>query len=303
MGRMIFSRLLQGVVVVIGVTLIVFLTSFMTGDPASLMLGEMATDEQKEAFTKAYRLDRPVMVQYGEFLSNALRGDFGTSLHYKASNLKLVMDRLPSTLKLASISMLGALLFSIPLGIYSAINHNTWKDTGIMACGLIGQSIPNFWLALLLMMYFGVDLGWLPVSGMNTWTSYIMPSVTLMMWPLAQNIRMVRSSLLEVLGEEYIKLARAKGLHERVVVWKHALKNAVRPVLTQVGLQSGAFLGGAVITETIFAWPGIGRLAVQAIQVHDFPLLRTVTALIALGFVAINLTVDILYALIDPRVR
>ncbi|HHT71853.1 MAG TPA: ABC transporter permease [Firmicutes bacterium] len=303
MAQMIASRLIQGIVVIIGVTLIVFLTSYMTGDPASLMLGEFATDTQIQAFTEAYGLDRPVMVQYWEFLTNAVRGDFGNSLHYKTSNLELVKERLPSTLKLAGISMLGALVFSIPLGIYSARHHNTWKDTAIMACGVAGQSIPNFWLALLMIMHFGVELGWLPVSGMNTWKSYVMPSVTLMMWPLAQNIRMMRSSMLEVLDEEYTKLARAKGLHERVVIWKHALKNAIRPVLTQVGLQLGSFLGGAVITETIFAWPGIGRLAVQAIQVHDFPLLRTVAAMVALGFVVINLTVDVLYAVIDPRVR
>lgn len=296
-------RLLQGVVVVIGVTLIAFLATFLTGDPAALMLGEGATTEEIAAFRSEMGFDRPLLVQYGEFLSNALQGNFGNSLYYKRPNVDMVMERLPNTLKLAAAALLLSLVAAIPLGVLAAKYHNTWGDTLIMLFGLIGQATPSFWLGLMMMMFLAVQLHVLPVSGMGSWKHYIMPVISLATFPLAQNLRMMRSSMLEVLGDDYIKTARSKGLTDIVVYCKHALKNSLKPVVTQVGLQMGSFLGGAVVIETIFAWPGIGRLAVQAIQFKDFPLLQTVVAFLGIGFVAVNFIVDLVYAVIDPRVR
>jgi len=297
------SRLIQGVIVVIGITLITFLATFLTGDPAALMLGEGASTEEIAEFRSTMGFDRPLYVQYGEFLSKAVRGDFGQSLYYKRSNIELVMERLPNTVKLAAIALVFSLVAAIPLGILAARLHNTWGDTLIMLFGLIGQAMPSFWFGLMMMLLFSVRLRVLPVSGMGTWKNYVMPAIALSTFPLAQNLRMMRSSMLEVLGDDYIKTARSKGLSEVRVYCKHALKNSLKPVITQVGLQMGTFLGGAVVIETIFAWPGIGRLAVQAIQFKDFPLLQTVVAFLGIAFVLVNFLVDIVYSLIDPRVR
>lgn len=298
-------RLLQGIVVVIGVTLIAFLATFLTGDPAALMMGEGATVEEIAAFRTEMGFDRPLMVQYGEFLGKAVRGDFGNSLYYKRANMDLVLERLPNTLKLAVVALITSLVLAIPLGVLAAKYHNSWGDTLVMLFGLVGQAMPSFWLGLMMMMLFAVRLRVLPVSGMGdgSWKYYVMPVIALGTFPLAQNLRMMRSSMLEVLGDDYIKTARSKGLTELIVYCKHALKNSLKPVITQVGLQMGSFLGGAVVIETIFAWPGIGRLAVQAIQYKDFPLLQTVVAFLGMGFVLVNFVVDLLYVVIDPRVR
>lgn len=295
-------RLLQGIVVVIGVTLIAFLATFLTGDPAALMLGEGATAEEIAEFRTQMGFDRPLLVQYGEFLGDALHGDFGDSLYYKKPNVDLVMERLPNTVSLAAISLVVSLVLAVPLGVLAAKYHNSWADTSVMVLGLAGQAMPAFWLGLM-MMLFSVKLGVLPVSGMGSWKHYILPVISLSTFPLAQNLRMMRSSMLEVLGDDYIKTARSKGLTNLSVYCKHALKNSLKPVITQVGLQMGSFLGGAVVIETVFAWPGIGRLAVQAIQFKDFPLLQTVVAFLGFGFVIVNFIVDLIYAVIDPRVR
>ncbi len=296
-------RLLQGIVVVIGVTLIAFLATFLTGDPAALMLGEGATAEEIAEFRTQMGFDRPLLVQYGEFLGDALHGDFGDSLYYKKPNVDLVMERLPNTVSLAAISLVVSLVLAVPLGVLAAKYHNSWADTSVMVLGLAGQAMPAFWLGLMMMMLFSVKLGVLPVSGMGSWKHYILPVISLSTFPLAQNLRMMRSSMLEVLGDDYIKTARSKGLTNLSVYCKHALKNSLKPVITQVGLQMGSFLGGAVVIETVFAWPGIGRLAVQAIQFKDFPLLQTVVAFLGFGFVIVNFIVDLIYAVIDPRVR
>ncbi len=301
--KKLLSRLLQAVVVVIGVTLITFLATFLTGDPAALMLGEGASTEEIAAFRAEMGFDRPLLVQYGEFLSKALHGDFGQSLYYKRPNIDLVLERLPNTVQLAAIALGLSLILAIPLGVLAAKLHNTWGDTIIMLFGLIGQAMPSFWFGLMMMLLFAVNLHWLPPSGMGTWKHFVMPVIALATFPLAQDLRMMRSSMLEVLDDDYIKTARSKGLTDLNVYCKHALKNSLKPVVTQVGLQMGSFLGGAVVIETIFAWPGIGRLAVQAIQFKDFPLLQTVVAFLGLAFVAVNFLVDMVYAMIDPRVR
>lgn len=287
----------------IGATLIVFLASYLTGDPAALMMGDTATPEQIEEFRALRGLDRPWYILYAEFLVDLVQGDLGTSIYYNQPNASLILQRLPATLKLAAAALGLALVLAIPLGVLAALKRGTWIDTVVTSLAVAGQSMPNFWLAIMMIFYFGVSKGWLPVSGSEGLECLIMPCITLMMLPLAQNMRMMRSAMLEVLGDEYIKLARSKGLRDMVVTWKHTLKNAIRPVITQVGLQMGSFLGGAVITETIFSWPGIGRLSVTAITMHDFPLLQAIAAMIALIFVVINLSVDLVYALLDPRVR
>lgn len=301
--KILTSRLIQGVVVLFGVTLLVFLASFLTGDPAALMLGEGASLEEIEAFRAEMGFDRPILVQYFDFFSRAIHGDFGKSLYFRQSNVELVLSRVPATVKLSAISLALSLILAIPLGVLAAKNRNTWKDTAIMVGGLVGQATPGFWLGLMLIMVFGVMLKWVPISGMGTWKNYILPVISLTTFPLAQNLRMMRSSMLEVLGEDYIKTARAKGLKQYVILYKHALKNGLKPVITQVGIQLGSFLGGAVVVETIFAWPGIGRLAVQAIMVKDFTLLQTVVTFLAIGFVIVNLIVDLMYSVVDPRVR
>lgn len=267
------------------------------------MLGEGATAEEIAEFRTQMGFDRPLLVQYGEFLGDALHGDFGDSLYYKKPNVDLVMERLPNTVSLAAISLVVSLVLAVPLGVLAAKYHNSWADTSVMVLGLAGQAMPAFWLGLMMMMLFSVKLGVLPVSGMGSWKHYILPVISLSTFPLAQNLRMMRSSMLEVLGDDYIKTARSKGLTNLSVYCKHALKNSLKPVITQVGLQMGSFLGGAVVIETVFAWPGIGRLAVQAIQFKDFPLLQTVVAFLGFGFVIVNFIVDLIYAVIDPRVR
>ncbi|HEY3247513.1 MAG TPA: ABC transporter permease [bacterium] len=303
MGRIIASRLIQGVIVIIGITFLVFFATFLTGDPASLMLGEGATKAQVDALRQLMGFDRPLLVQYASFLGRAVRGDFGTSLYFHKANLDLVLERLPATIQLATLALLLALSLAIPLGILAAVGRQTWLDAFAMVLALIGQATPNFWLGIMLILVFAVDLHWFPASGRGGLAHLVLPTITLATFPLALNARMVRSTMLEVLGEDYVRTARAKGLTERLVLYKHALRNALNPVITVVGLQVGAFMGGSVIVETVFAWPGLGRLAVQAILVKDFPLVQTAVTFLALVLLAVNLIVDILYFVIDPRVR
>ena len=224
-----------------------------------------------ESYREFHGLNDPIIVQYGRFVMGILRGDFGTSLYYSQDCLSLIADKLVNTIQLASISLVLSLLLAIPLGILSATRRNTWVDTSISFFSLFGQSAPNFWLALMLMLVFSVNNRWLPVSGMGSWKNFVLPCVTLMMWPLAQNTRMMRSSMIDALESDYITTARAKGLRQGSVILKHSLKNALKPTITMVGLQIGSFLGGSVVVENVFSWDGVGRLAVKAIQVRDFP--------------------------------
>jgi peptide/nickel transport system permease protein len=304
MSKMIAARLFQGVVVIVAVTFLIFLATFLTGDPAGLMLGENATQEQIEAFRQRMGFDRPLLVQYAAFLGRAVRGDFGTSLHFGEPNLALVVGRLPATIQLGGLALLLGLSLAIPLGIVAAVKRNSWLDAVALILGLLGQAIPAFWLGIMLILIFAVDLHWFPAAGRGGGLAhYILPTITLAAFPLALNVRMVRSSMLEVLGEEYVRTARSKGLRERTILYKHSLKNALNPVITLVGLQVGAFMSGSVVVETVFAWPGLGRLTVQAILTKDFPLVQTAVCFLALVFVVVNLVVDVLYFVIDPRVR
>jgi peptide/nickel transport system permease protein len=301
--RVILFRLGQGVLVIIGVTLIVFLATFLTGDPAALMLGEGATVEQVEAFRHQMGFDRPLAVQYLSFLTRAARGDFGMSLHYRQPNVRLVLERLPATLELSALGLLIGFIFAVPAGILAAVKRNTWFDTLIMGFSLLGQATPVFWLGIMLILVFAVGLGWFPASGRGGFAHLVLPALNLSVFPLAYTVRLLRSTMVEVLGEDYVKTARAKGLKEFVVVNKHALRNALSPVVTMVGIQIATFMGGAIIIETIFAWPGVGRLVIQAILTKDFPLVQTTVAFWAFVFVVVNLLVDIAYHILDPRVK
>lgn len=303
MSNLIFSRLVQGIIVIIGITFIVFMAMFLTGDPAALMLGEGASQAQIAEFRHRMGFDRPLLVQYGSFLARAAVGDFGMSLHFNQPNLQLVLERLPATIQLASISLLIGTTLAIPLGVMAAVHRNSWLDTLLMGVALVGQATPGFWLGIMLILVFAVNLGWFPASGRGTIAHLVLPALTLAVFPLASNVRLMRSSTLEVLHQDFVKTARAKGLKENIVLFKHVLRNALSPVLTMVGIQIGSFMGGAVITETIYSWPGVGRLVVQAIMTKDFPLVQTVVAFLALVFVAVNLLIDIAYTLVDPRVR
>lgn len=303
MLKMLARRAVQAVFVVILVTLFVFLTTFLTGDPAGLMLGEGATQSQIEEFRTRMGFDRPLLVQYGSFLTRAVRGDFGVSLYFQESNVQLVAQRLPATLQLAALALGLGTLLAIPAGIVAAWRRNTWLDSLIMNVALVGQAAPVFWLGSLAIMVFSVMLGWFPASGRGTAAHLVLPTLTLAMFPLAYNVRLIRSSTLEVLNLDFIRTARAKGVAPRVVLFKHALRNAVGPSLTVIGIQLGTFVGGSVITETVFSWPGVGRLAIQAIVTKDFPLLQTIVAFLAIGFVLVNALVDIAQGAVDPRVR
>jgi ABC-type dipeptide/oligopeptide/nickel transport system permease component len=303
MGAYLVRRLLQTVFVLFGVSLLSFGTLFLSGDPTMLMVSESWNTQQIEEFRHRMGFDRPWYVQYGDFVSRAVRGDFGTSLRQQQPTFTLIGQRLPATLQLAASAMAIALLVGLPLGVLAAIRRGSVWDNLLMLFGLLGQSLPVFWLGLLLIMIFAVGLGWFPVAGADTPQHLFLPAITLGLFSTAYIARMARSSMLEVLGRDYVRTARAKGLEPRSVVVRHALRNALIPLVTVIGLQFGALLGGAVITETIFAWPGVGRLTIQAIQTKDLPLVQACVVLLASIFVLVNLAVDLLYTYLDPRIR
>lgn len=309
MFRYIIRRLLQSVVVVLGVSLLVFVILYQTGDPVILMASPDATQEQIDQLRENLGFNRPWYIQYLDFIKDAAQGDFGTSLRQGQPVFDLIIERLPATLRLAVSAFALSVILSIPVGILSATKRNSIWDNMAMGFALLGQSLPVFFLGVMLIYIFAGRLGWLPSFGQgdgslgSTLQHLVLPAVTLGTFSLARNARLVRSTLLEVLGLDYIKTARAKGLSEGIVVYRHALKNALIPVVTIFGLEFGTLLGGAIITETVFAWPGVGRMIILAIQQRDFPLVVGSVMILAMMFVVLNLIVDILYGVIDPRVR
>lgn len=262
-----------------------------------------ATREQLDAFRHRMGFDQPVHIQYLRWLGRAIRGDFGTSLRYSKPVFPLILERMPATLELAVAAQIFALTLAFPLGVVAAVRRNSIYDGLTMVGALLGQSMPGFWLGLMLMLIFGVVLRLLPISGRAGPKHLILPAITLGTFFLARDTRLMRSSMLEVLGQDYITTARSKGLAERAVLWKHALKNALIPLVTMVGMDFGALLAGTVVTETVFAWPGVGRLIFMAINQRDFPLIQAAVFLIALIFVTTNLLVDLSYTYLDPRIR
>jgi peptide/nickel transport system permease protein len=287
-----------------GVSTLVFLIIHVTpGDPVDLILGETAEPADKASMRAALGLDQPLPVQYGRFLWNLVRGDLGRSLHTNRRVLETILDRLPATAELAVASLLLALALALPLGILAAIRQRSWLDLTAMCFALLGVSIPHFWLGPILIIVFSVALDWLPVSGHGDLAHLILPTVTLGTALASILARMTRASMLEVLRMDYIAVARAKGLHERRVLARHALKNALIPLITLLGLQLGGLLSGAIITETIFAWPGIGRLTVEAIQRRDYPLVQGCVLVIAAVYVCVNFLTDLAYTWADPRIQ
>ena len=303
MWRYIARRLLQTVIVLGGVSFIAFGVMFLAGDPASAMVGEDWTREQIAEFRHVMGFDQPWYVQYGRFLSRALHGDLGVSLRQRQPNLTLIFERMPATLELAAAAMLLSIVVAIPAGVISATRRHSYLDNLASLGAILGQSMPAFWLGIMLILIVGVHLRWTPVAGRGGLDHLILPALTLAAYPIARNARMMRSSILEVLGLAYITTARAKGLREFIVITRHAMRNALIPVVTLIGLEFGALLGGAVITESIFAWPGVGRLTVQAIYGRDIPLVQAAVIVLAGIFVLINLLVDLFYVVLDPRIR
>ncbi|MFS8542337.1 MAG: ABC transporter permease [Limnochordales bacterium] len=303
MAAYVARRLFHSIYVVLGVATITFFLVRLTGDPVTLMLPLDATPEDAARLRAALGLDKPLLVQFFTFLVSLARGDLGTSLRYGLPNLELVLERLPATLELSFAALAFALLLAFPVGILSAVRPGSLIDHLGTVLALVGQAMPVFWLGLMLILNFSVRLQWLPSFGRGTFAHLIMPSIALGMYSAALITRLLRSGMLETLGLDFIRTAWAKGLNTPSVVLKHALRNAVIPVLTVIGLQTGGLLGGAIVTETVFAWPGMGQLVVQAIAHRDFPLVQAALIIIALMFVLVNLVVDVLYAVVDPRIR
>jgi len=296
-------RLQLSIVVILGVSIVVFLISRISGDPAQLMLSMYATQEDIAAFRQIMGLDDPLLVQYWNFLSHALQGDFGNSYMHHLPVSYLIMTHLPATLKLAVVSMTISVIIGIPAGIIIAINKGSYIERIGMLLALFGQSAPVFWLGLMLILVFSVRLQWLPAGSSGTWKHIVLPAIALASWSITMITRVTYSSMVDVLQKNYITVAHAKGLHRRMVIVRHALKNALIPVITLVGLRFGTVLGGAVVTETVFAWPGMGRLAINAVYNRDYPLIQGTVLIVAVGFVLISTVLDIIYRYIDPRVR
>ena len=297
------TRLARALVAVWLVSTVVFVVMRLSGDPVPLLLPPDAPRSEYARVAKELGTDRPLPVQYGVFLGNAVRGDFGRSIHFRQPAAAVVLGYLPATAQLGLTAFALALVIAIPIGVVSAVRRNSLVDQITMAIALVGQSAPTFFVGILLILVLSLKAGWLPTSGRGDWTHLVLPALTLGAFSMASIARLTRSALLEVLRADYVRTARAKGLRERVVVIKHALRNAAIPIVTITGLQFGTLLGGAVVTETVFAWPGIGRLAIQSIYNRDYPVVQCVVFLSALLFIVINLTVELIYGVLDPRIR
>ncbi len=299
----IVRRLILGVFILWAVATIAFGLTFLSGDPATLMIGDHWTADQIANFRQYMGFDRPLAVQYGEYIGRVVQGDFGVSVRQQVPVTQLIMERFPATLQLAGLALLIIVAVAIPVGVLSAVRRNSAADRVAMSGALLAQSVPTFWLGIMLILVFGVMLRWLPVSGSGSPLHLILPAVTLATFSTARIARLVRSSMLDVLGEDYIRTAHAKGLSRRRVHYRHALRNALIPVITLLGIEVGSLLGGALVTETVFAYPGIGRLTIQAIAARDLPLVQGVITFGALVFVLVNLAVDLSYSVLDPRIR
>ncbi|HTX54768.1 MAG TPA: ABC transporter permease [Candidatus Baltobacteraceae bacterium] len=320
MTRYLVRRLWQSVLVLFGISIIIFIILHLTGDPAVLLMPPDATQADIDNFRKLMGFNDPLFIrwppweylnppwrfltdtQYGRFFIGVTHGDFGNSFRHQQPAMSLVMERMPATIELTLAAMAIAISIAVPVGILSAVRRNSVLDHAGMVVALLGQSMPVYWLGIMFILLFAVRLDLLPAFGSGSWQHLVLPATTLGAFSMARIARLTRSSMLEVLGQEYVRTARAKGVSEWRLVLRHALKNAAIPVITIIGLDMGTLLGGAVITETIFAWPGVGRLAVQAISYRDYPLVQSAVFLLASIFVLINFLVDILYTCVDPRV-
>jgi ABC-type dipeptide/oligopeptide/nickel transport system permease component len=303
MRRYIAVRLATAILVIFGVSVVSFLLTFLTGDPAEIMLPPGATAQQIAHFRAEWGFDDPLPAQYWRFLRRAVQGDFGISLRHGQSSLPLIAARLPATLQLTVTAMLLAIVLAVPLGVLAATHRGGKLDVLAMAISLLGQSVPNFWLAIMMILLFAVSWGLLPTSGRGGLAHVVMPAAAIAINLMALLTRLVRTTMIEVLAEDYVRTGRGKGLRELAVVTRHALPNALIPLVTVVGLQFGYILGGAVVIETVFTWPGVGLFTIQAILNRDYPVVQAAVFILATAVVLINLAVDLLYVWIDPRIR
>ncbi len=303
MQRYVLGRVLQAAAALLGVTAVAFLLVSLSGDPAFILLTPDAGASQRAAFRQMYGLDQPLPVQYARYVEHVVQGDFGRSFAFERPAVAVVLERVPATLELTCAAVVLGLAFAVPAGVIAAVRQGTWFDRAVMTVVLIGQSVPTFWLGLLMIRVFAVNLHWLPVSGRGTWAQLVMPAIALALWLAALLARITRSEMLESLAQDYVRTARAKGLSEGGVTMRHALGNALLPIVTLIGLQIGTLLGGAVITETVFAWPGVDTLVFDAILRKDYPVVLAVVELVAAAFIVINMSLDVLYAYLDPRLR
>jgi len=303
MARFIVIRLLQTLVTLIVISMVVFALARASGDPVMLMAPAQASMEDIEALRQYLGLDKSLPEQYWVFLKNVVKGDLGESIHTRRPVATIIGERLPYTIQLSLPAIFIGIFVSLILGVTAAVKRGTWLDTTVKFIAILGQALPSFWLAIVAIQIFAVSLKWLPTSGTGGPDHYILPVLTMSFFMLPIMTRLVRSSMLEVLDSEYVKMARIKGLSEKFVIWKHALRNAIIPLLTAAGITFATIVTGAVIIETVFAWPGIGRLIAEAVVGRDFPVTQAVVLLVAVVVLVVNLIVDILYAYVDPRIR
>ena len=303
MGRFLIGRVLQTLLSMLVVISIVFFLTRLSGNPVDLLLDVNATERDQEILTHYLGLDRPLPVQYGIYVRNIALGDFGNSILTRRPVAEHIRERLPATIELGLVAMLLSILIGVPLGVYSAVRRGGILDSGARIFSVLGQSMPTFWLGLMLILFFGVVLGVLPAGGRGGPEHVILPAFTLGYFTSAAILRLTRSAMLEVLGSDYIKFARLKGLHEQVVLWKHGLKNALLPVITFAVMLFVQFLGGAVVTETVFAWPGLGRLILESVTTRDYPIVQAGVLVLSALYLTANLCVDLLYSYLNPRIR
>ena len=303
MIRFALGKLAEAAIAVWGVVTIVFFVSRVLGDPAVLLLPLGASATELNALRSSLGLDQPILVQYFNSMGAVLRGDFGMSFQHMRPALDVVLERMPATAILAFAALVLGVLIGAVAGTIAALNRGKLAELIVMTAALLGQATPVFWLGLMMILFFSVQLGWLPSAGSGTWAHLVLPAVTLAVFVSASIARLLRSSLLEILGEDYVRTARAKGLLPQTIFTWHVARNALIPVVTMIGIIAGELLGGSVVTETVFGWPGVGRLIVQAIQNQDFPVIQAGVAVVAIIFVFINLAIDLLYGVLDPRIR
>ena len=303
MARLILRRLLRAVAALLVVTAVVFTLLHVSGDPAYILLTPEATAEDRATFRSQYGLDRPLWVQYTRYLGRLTQGDFGQSLSFRIPAASVALERLPATLELTLAAMVLAVLVSIPAAVLAAVRRGTLFDRVLMALTLVGQTVPTFWLGMVMILLLAVRFHLFPASGRGSWLHLVMPATALALWLTALLARVTRSEMIEALEQDYVRTARAKGLAERGIAARHALKNALLLIITVMGLQFGGLLGGAVMTETVFAWPGVGTMIFDAILKKDFPVVLAGVVIVAVGFIIVNLLLDLLYTVLDPRLR
>lgn len=301
--RYILNRTWQGAIAIAGALLIVFIAGRLSGDPVALMLPMDATEADFAAMRVALGLDKPLLTQFFIFFGNALTGNFGDSYLWNTGAMDLVLERLPATLELALAGLAFALLLAVPLGVISAVRRGGWIDRAAKLFAMLGQAVPGFWIGLLLILFFAVELRWFPAFGRGTFGHLVLPAIALGWYPVAAMTRTLRSAMIDILETDYIRMERVMGLPERAIVWRYALRNAAVPLITMIGVYFANMLGGAFVIEVVFAWPGVGRTVVEAVFARDFPVVQAGVVLAAAIFVVVNLLVDLTYGVIDPRIR